>query len=117
MIRVVLDTNTVISGILWKGAPHQVLRAAHDGRLKPVSSEILLDELKEVLSRAKFENRLRLIGKTVEQLVAEYAAQCELIDFVPPTQNISKDEDDDLFIACALSGDVKLIVSGDSHLH
>ena len=48
-VRVVLDTNIVVSGLLWKAAPRQVLDAARELRITLYTSSVLLDELAEVL--------------------------------------------------------------------
>lgn len=50
-MRAVLDTNIVVSGLLWRAAPRQVLDAARDKRITLHTSSVLLDELAEVLSR------------------------------------------------------------------
>jgi predicted nucleic acid-binding protein len=50
-VRAVLDTNVLVSGLIWKASPRQVLDAARDKRLTLYTSGVLLDELAEVLSR------------------------------------------------------------------
>jgi uncharacterized protein len=52
-VRVVLDTNIVISGLLWRGSPRRVLDVARDGIIELYTSSALLEELKAVLSREK----------------------------------------------------------------
>ena len=50
-MRVVADTNIVVSGFLWHGNPRLVLEAARDGFISLFTSGALLDELEDVLSR------------------------------------------------------------------
>ena len=57
-MRVVADTNIVVSGLLWRGNPRRVLDAARDGIIELFTSPSLLEELEEVLSRKKFATRL-----------------------------------------------------------
>jgi putative PIN family toxin of toxin-antitoxin system len=52
-MRVVADTNIVVSGLLWRGGPRQILDAARDGVIELFTSGALLDELEEVLTREK----------------------------------------------------------------
>jgi len=53
-MQVVADTNIVISGLLWRGNPRQILDAARDGIIGLFTSFMLLEELEDVLSREKF---------------------------------------------------------------
>ena len=116
MIRVVLDTNIVISGSLWSGAPHRVLDTITQDITRPVVTEIMLEELTEVLHREKFEGRLQIVGKTPDQIVNEYAASAEVVEAASLNKPVASDPDDDMFLACAISGHAEMIVSGDPHL-
>jgi putative PIN family toxin of toxin-antitoxin system len=115
-MRVVLDTNILISGLLWAGQPRQLLDAAHRGELQLFTTSILLDELADVLQREKFASRLEQAGVTSSTLVRGYAALATLIEpqEIPPT--ILDDPDDDAVLACAITANAQAIVSGDSHL-
>jgi uncharacterized protein len=73
-MRVVADTNTVISGLLWNGPPRQILNAARLGVINLFTTAILLAEIEEVLSREKFLKRLTLAGVSVRELILGYAA-------------------------------------------
>ncbi len=116
MIRAVFDTNIVISGSLWVGTPHLVLQSAKEGQVKPLISEAMLDELKDVIERPKFAGRLALLGVTAEQVVEEYLAIAEVVEAEPIAPTILADADDDQVLACALSGHADYVVSGDPHL-
>jgi putative PIN family toxin of toxin-antitoxin system len=116
MIRVVFDTNIIISGRLWSGAPRQALAEADGGQVESFISESMLDELKEVISRPKFAERLALVGKTAEQLVQEHLQSTTVIEVAPISPTVEADPDDDMVLACALSSKADFIVSGDPHL-
>lgn len=116
MLRVVLDTNIVVSGMLWSGVPSKIMEAVYTGRIRPVVTELLLDELSSVLGRPKFENRLKLVGKSVDELIHDYVVFAEIIDSQPLPRPVSVDRDDDMFIACAIAGKVTYLVSGDPHV-
>ena len=61
-MRLVLDTNIVLSGLLWRGAPHELLTHIKLTRtLQLVSSQIMLDELADVLTRKQCITRLATI--------------------------------------------------------
>lgn len=115
-MRVVADTNTLVSGLLWQGNPRQILDAARAGRLQMYTTAALLAELEEVLQRPKFAQRLSLIGVTSTTLVLGYAALVRLIEPAKIAPVILADPDDDAVLACAVAARAEVIVSGDSHL-
>ena len=114
-MRLVLDTNTVVSGLLWNNAPARLIDEGLQGRVELLTSEALLLELEDVLPRSKFARRLAASGFSVPQLVARYAV---LARTVAPASiaRVSPDPDDDHVLACALAARADLIVSGDSDL-
>jgi putative PIN family toxin of toxin-antitoxin system len=58
-MRLVLDTNVVVSGLLWDGSPRQLLQLGRGERVRLFTSAPLLAELTEVLLRPKFEQKLQ----------------------------------------------------------
>ena len=115
-MRAVVDTNVLLSGLLWHGTPHTVLERARDGRLKLVTTAALLDELCDVLGRAKFRSILLRLGKTPEELVAGVRQLSVVVEASPFAAAIAWDADDDVVLAAALAGQADLIISGDSDL-
>jgi uncharacterized protein len=65
-MRVVLDTNIVVSALLWHGPPRQVLDAARAAAVTPFTPAMLLAELQDVLGRPEFADRLVQAGVTAE---------------------------------------------------
>jgi len=82
-VRIVVDTNILISAIFWGGLPGTVLDYVQNERCTLITSKELLDELLDVLEREKFAERLEKIGKTPQQFLANFAAIAELADVVP----------------------------------
>jgi putative PIN family toxin of toxin-antitoxin system len=115
-MRVVADTNIVVSGLLWRGNPRRVLDAARDGIIELFSSPALLEELDDVLSRKKFATRLKAAGVTVSELVLGYSALTTVIEAEAIEPVILADPDDDAVMACALAAQSEVITSGDNHL-
>lgn len=116
MTRVVPDTSIVVSGLLWRGQPRRILDAARDGIIELYTSPVLLEELEDVLSREKFAARLTAANVTVQDLVYGYGALATVIEADPIEPVILRDPDDDAVLACALSADAEVIVSGDNDL-
>ena len=115
-MRLVADTNTVISGLLWHGAPRRLLDAARAGKVSLFTSAALLVELEDTLSRAKFAERLERAGVTRRVLVQGYATLAAVIKpaAIPPA--VLADPDDDAVLACAVAAQAQAVASGDSHL-
>ena len=115
-MRVVADTNTVVSRLLWHGNPRQVLEAARAGTLQLYTSAALLAEIEEVLQRPKFAQRLSLAGVGSRTLVMGYAALAYLVEPAVIEPVVIADPDDDAVLACAIAARAEAIVSGDKHL-
>ncbi|MGB1287019.1 MAG: putative toxin-antitoxin system toxin component, PIN family [Aggregatilineales bacterium] len=116
MIRVVLDTNIIISGSLWRGTPSDVLQTIYRDDVQAIVSEDMLDELKDVLHRKKFQKPLARATKTPDETIAEYLSACEIVEPAIINPVIEDDPDDDVVLACAVGGAADYIVSGDPHL-
>jgi putative PIN family toxin of toxin-antitoxin system len=67
-VRLVADTNILISAFLWGGKPAAILQAARTKRITLFTSPALLVELEETLARRKFVRRLREVQTTPELL-------------------------------------------------
>ena len=116
-VRIVLDTNVVMSALLWRGKPYQLLQAIRQrSDVQIYSSAVLLQELADVLTRPSATKRLALIGKTVHDVLADYVEAVELVEPATVPRVVPSDADDDHVIAAAVAAGATLIVSGDSDL-
>ena len=69
-MRIVIDTNIWVSGLLWRGMPWKLLGLAEAGEVELCIAPSMLVELAEVLSYERFRLRLKQLGLTPEELVA-----------------------------------------------
>ena len=115
-MRLVLDTNAAVSGLLWHGNPGKLIDAAQAGSLTLYTTAPLLAELHGVLGREKFAKHLHVRGLSVTQVFEGYAALATVVvpAIIPPA--IIDDPDDDAVLACAVAANADLVVSGDPHL-
>lgn len=116
MKKIVLDTNTIISGILWDGNEARVIEKAEKGEVKLFMSPKLVEELEGVLKREKFTRKLEGKESTVEQSVAKIALIATLIEPARKINIIKDDPDDNRVLECAVSAKAEVIISGDKHL-
>ena len=115
-MRLVLDTNIVITALLWTGAPHQLLSLITEGRASCFSSAELIGELARALQYPKFAQRISERRLTPEALVERYARLARLVVPAEISPTVLADPDDDHVLACALAAQADLIVSGDPDL-
>ena len=115
-MRVVLDTNTVVSGFLWGNQPRALIEAAIDERIELFTCAGLIEELAGILPRQKFSRRLTEKQLSIPALIARYSALAEIIEPAILAGAVSPDPDDDLVLATAIAANAELIVSRDKHL-
>lgn len=116
-LRWVLDTNVVVSGLLWGGHSRRLLELALDNTITLYSSPVLIDELSQTLHYAKLAKRITALQTTALALVAHYSAIVTLVVPQRVPRVIAHDADDDQVLACAVEARAHLIASGDQHLH
>lgn len=113
-MRIVLDTNVVVSGVLFGGIPRQALDFWKMDTYELICSPEIVDEYEDILNRM-----LKKVKTPSEYLVEDFLGLIvKNATLLHPHHNerISRDPDDDMFINCALSGRAVYIVSGDRDL-
>jgi putative PIN family toxin of toxin-antitoxin system len=113
-MRAAIDTNVLLSALLWGGAPHALLEHVRNGTVTLISSPTLLAELARVLDRPKFDVVLLSSNTSRAQTLAEVRLLAEVIDPPPLAQPVCRDPDDDAVLALAAQADV--LISGDDLL-
>ena len=110
-MKIVVDTNVLISGVFFGGFPRRILSAAVDGRLTICATTEIVDEYVEIVQ----EMIDRKQGRLHPNLLAPLIKAMELIE--PQTRvTLSRDPDDDKFLGCAKDARAMYIVSGDKDL-
>jgi putative PIN family toxin of toxin-antitoxin system len=113
-LRLVLDTNIVVAGLLWNGPPRRLIEWAIDGTaVELFSSPVLLHELARTLGYSKFAGRTQAFATSIEALVAQYTMLVSLVTPVSLPRVVADDADDDHVIAAAVAARAELIVTGD----
>jgi putative PIN family toxin of toxin-antitoxin system len=115
-MRLVLDTNVLVSAFLWQGKPGRLIELAGEGEIEIFTSRALIAELSEVLHRKKFSRSVQTTGLNATQMVRSYRRLAGLVKPRKPGRRVSPDRDDDHVLACALGARADLIVSGDDDL-
>ena len=114
--RCVLDTNVLVSALLWQGTPGRLIDLAGEQELQLCTSRTLLDELAATLTKKKLLKAVAATGLSREQMLQGYRRVATLVAVRPLAQPVSRDRDDDAVLACARAARADLLVSGDDDL-
>ena len=112
-VKVVVDTNVIVSTMLFGGKPGKLIPLWQRGTIRPLVSKEIIDEYLRVLTYPKFKLSEEDVNFLLYQEILPYFA---VIDVEPGPRIIKKDPEDDKFLRCALAGKAKWIISGDQHL-
>jgi putative PIN family toxin of toxin-antitoxin system len=110
-MRVVLDTNVLISSLFWGGAPRRAVDLAAAGRFQALTSPELLSELETVLT----ETFDMPTGK-IELVLRDILSYAEIVTVVDEPEIPVRDLSDTKVLACATAGRADCIVTGDQDL-
>ncbi|MFQ5864486.1 MAG: putative toxin-antitoxin system toxin component, PIN family [bacterium] len=112
MKKIVLDTNTIISALFWRGNPRKILDLVKAGYYTLLSSAEIERELIRVLGYPKFG----LTPQEILPIIIDYSTYAKKMKVTSTISIIKKDPTDNIFLACAIDGKADYIVSGDHHL-
>jgi hypothetical protein len=116
-MRVVLDTNVVVSGVIKEeGPPGQILSRLFQARQYiSVTSLEILAEIREVLQRPKIRRYHGWTDEEIDSFVTFLYAESVVTEGTL-TVNLARDPQDNKFLACASEGNAEYVVSGDEDL-
>lgn len=111
-MKVVLDTNVLISGIFFSGPPADIIKAWRNGDIQFALSSEIVDEYFKV-TKILTE---RFPTVEISPILTLIVTHSEIIQPLPFSHQVCEDPDDDKFLVCALNSENRTIISGDKHL-
>ena len=112
-VPLVIDTNVLVSALLFGGTPGKLLPLWQKGRIRPFLSKEIIAEFIRVLAYPKFE---------LTQNEINYLLYVEVLPYFEVTSDpngpviVEKDPQDDMFLKCAAAAGAVAVISGDHHL-
>tara|TARA_B100000508_G_scaffold120707_1_gene101973 strand:- start:721 stop:1122 length:402 start_codon:yes stop_codon:yes gene_type:complete len=110
-MNIVLDTNVFVSGIFWSGAPAKVVNAWLSGDISLVMTADILNEYVRIAEKLGSKYQINF-----EPFINFLTIYSDFYDPISLSEQVSRDFDDDKFIAAAIASGCKIIVSGDGDL-
>lgn len=113
-MKIVIDTNVLMSGVLFGGVPGRIIDAWVDGQVEMVLSLDILDEYRRV--GADLAGRYPQRATALIPVLTLIAMNATIVNAIALATQVSTDAADDMFLAAAVAADVTTLVSGDRHL-
>ncbi len=110
-MKVVFDTNILVSAMLWRGTPYRCLLAIRAGLAELILSPPIIDEFRNVLDK-----KFALTREEVEEGIALVQESATLIGIPGTLRVLTDDPEDDKIIETALVAGAQCLASGDKHL-
>ena len=111
--RVVLDTNILVSALLFRGEVSRLAGLWKNGKIVPLISQATFKEFRDVLAYPKFSLTEKEIKAIIEDEILPFF---EVVGVQEEISDSCRDADDNKFLACAVSAAADYIVSGDKDL-
>jgi len=112
-VRVVIDTNVLISAIFWTGKPKQILNKVRQEEITFLTSEFILEGLKKVLRKG--DKPFKLSEEEADRVVTAMRELAVVVN-IGSQVSVCQDENDNRVLECAIDGNADCIITGDFHL-
>ncbi len=113
-MKIVLDTNVLVSALIKEGGPRQLLFKIVKSRHQLIASKEILEELVIIADEPRI--RRYVSDEDVADFLRDIATASKIVEVKSRFEVIKEDSDDDAIINTAFDGKASYIVSGDRHL-
>lgn len=118
MIRVVLDTNVLVSAVIRPGGKSDQIVRQGPGRFELLTSEFIVAEVEEILARRHIQRKYQdqVTASKRVQVIASLRALATMVQVQSDLSGVVADPDDAEVLATAADGFAEYLVTGDRHL-
>ena len=115
-MKIVIDVNVWVSGLLWGGTPDQVLRLVRQKQVASYVSPALIKELKTTLAKSKFRSKMSRQNQTAAKLIVVAVTISQSVEIKEMTLAGLRDPKDAKILATAIAAQADVLVTGDRDL-
>jgi putative PIN family toxin of toxin-antitoxin system len=115
-MRVVLDTNVIVSGLFWKGAPKTLFDLIEQRKLTLCITPQIIAEVQRVLKYPKILRQLHNTGIEPNEVIGYVVKDALVFPDIDHVHIVKEDPSDDIFLNCAISCGAHWLITGDKHL-
>ena len=116
MLRVTLDTNVLMSGILWDGEASKLLRLVEEKKIQCFVSIEILAEYDRVIRSSEIMDKVCDYDIRIKSAVIKIIEICSIVEPKTKILAIKEDPDDDKILECAIEAKVDYIITYDQHI-
>lgn len=114
MVRVVFDTNILVSSLIKKGKPRDLWRKAVKGEVTLILSQPILEEFDRVMERPRL--RRYVTATKLQRFRKLLRTRATIVRPKTKLPQITSDPNDNILVETAFDGKASYLVSGDKHL-
>ena len=115
-MKVVLDTNVLVSGTFWTGKSFEIIKLLELKGLGLILSKELIDEYNETINSEEIIDKIENKNLIVNEIIKKIISEAEIVEPSQKFEVVKGDPDDNKILECAVEGKADFIVSQDSHL-
>ncbi len=115
-MKVVLDTNVLISGTFWTGDSFEVLRKIDLKEVMLVLSKELIDEYEEIINSEEIIEKIEDKNLVISEIIKKIIENAIIVSPRTKFNIVKEDPDDNKVLECASEGKVNFIITQDNHL-
>jgi putative PIN family toxin of toxin-antitoxin system len=112
-ITVILDTNVLVSALIFKGELEKLVDLWKKDKIRPLFSKATFAEFRRVLDYPKFRLSAAEIAAIIQEDVLPFF---DVVEPVKKKSGLCRDPEDDKFIALAMTAGADFIITGDDDL-
>ena len=115
-MKLVLDTNIVVSGTFWKGDSFRILDLVNKGKVNIIVTQPILEEYDKIIHSEEILEKIDIYQQVKIKVLQDILSKATLVDPKEKIQIIKDDPDDDKFLEAAIEAKADYIISKDKHL-
>ena len=112
-MRVVLDTNVVVSGTFWTGTSFKILNLVDQNRITLIVSRPILEEYDEIINSEEILEKTTIYQHARIQALLKILSKAIVVEPQESITIVKDDPDDNKFIEAALAGDAQYLITQD----